>query len=429
QAGVRPQDEAGRYDFAAANMVVTVTFENGKLYADVPGQQRYTLEHVAGRRYRLAPLEGFFLTFRPVKGRESDAEAYLEQPHGNYVLPKLKDGPRAGAPAAAATPYDGPLKELVGFYEGPPFGRIEVKIKGDRVVLVVPDQPDYPLAERERDVLHSPILPDTYSVLVRRDAAGKVSALVLKQPGGELEFKRAAAPAADEPAAPPGVSITADELMRKMIAAAGGEAALRARKSSVTTAAVTFEHQGLEGEATIYAQAPHSYAREVTYLSAGKRLGTTREFYDGAAGGEEHSFVARPVAWTAKKVEETRALAAFHQLSDWKTIYKSVAIREVSKIGREEVYVVVLTPERGPAVTEYVSTKTFLPLRRDTVESASGEGQQPVRVEYGDYRSVGGLLVPHLLTYQIPGTGETVVRVKEVKFDAPVPAGAFAARK
>ena len=90
----------------------------------------------------------------------------------------------------------------------------------------------------------------------------------------------------------------------------------------------------------------------------------------------------------------------------------------------------MLTPERGRPVTEYVSTKIFLTLRRDTLESpASGEGAQPVTVAFADYRSVGGVHVPSLLTYQVPGTGETVVRIKEVKFDAPVPAGTFAARK
>ena len=41
----------------------------------------------------------------------------------------------------------------------------------------------------------------------------------------------------------------------------------------------------------------------------------------------------------------------------------------------------------------------------------------------------GGVLVPFLLTCQVSGTGETIVRVKEVKFDAPIPAGTFAARK
>jgi hypothetical protein len=213
QAEVRPQDEAGRYDFTAAKMILTVTFENGKLYADVPGQPRYTLEPVAGRRYRLAPLEGFFITFRPVKGKESETEAYLEQPHGNYTLPKLKDGAQPTPATTAAVPGDA-LKELIGTYEGPPFGRVEVKLKDGQVVLVVPGQPDYPLVLKERDLVQSPILPDSYSIAVRRDAAGKVSGLVLQQPEGSAEFKRAA-DTADKPSTPPAVTVSVDELMRR----------------------------------------------------------------------------------------------------------------------------------------------------------------------------------------------------------------------
>ncbi|HEX9919331.1 MAG TPA: hypothetical protein VGA87_09200, partial [Pyrinomonadaceae bacterium] len=121
--------------------------------------------------------------------------------------------------------------------------------------------------------------------------------------------------------------------------------------------------------------------------------------------------------------------ADFYGLLNWKTLYKSAAVREVAKSGGEDAYVVVFTPHAGPPVTEYVSTKTFLTLRRDTIElPASGEGGSPVSVAYADYREVEGVRVPFLITYQAPDTGETILRVREVKFDAPVPAETFRAR-
>ncbi|MCA1614895.1 MAG: serine hydrolase [Acidobacteria bacterium] len=429
----RPQDEAGRYDFAAAQMVIEIEHKDGKLYANVPGQPRYTLEPVEGRRYRLAELEGFYATFRPVKGKETETELYLEQPHGNYALPRIKPEAAASPGATAATTaYEGPLKELFGTYESAPGGKIEVTAKGGKVVLVVPGQPDYPLAEKEKDVLLSPLLPDSYSIHVRRDAAGKVSGLLMKQPEGEFEFKRtadapaAAATPAPAPTPPP---ITPEELLTKMIAAAGGEANWRAHRSSTTRAAMELVNQGIAGEAVIYSQAPHSFARELTLTALGKILGTTREYFDGAAGGEEHSFTAAPVAWAAKKLEEMRTGADFHALVNWKTLYKSAAVREVSQAGGEAAYVLVLTPHAGAPVTEYVSTKTFLTLRRDANElPASGEGGVPVSISFADYREVGGVRVPFLHTYSVPATGEVVVRVREVKFDAPIPAETFRAK-
>ena len=312
---VEPQKEAGRYKFAEAGFDVEIVFKDGKLLANVPGQPQYTLEHLGGRRYRLAPLEGFFVTFRPAKEGGAETEIYLEQPHGNYVLPRLKD--EAPKPPAAAP-------------------------------------------------------------------------------------------------------ISVEELMAKRVAAEGGEAALRKHKSSQTRGGVTFVHQGLEGETVISARAPNAWSRELTFKALGKEIGWAREFFDGAAGGEETSF-SPGNAWGGRKLAEARAEADFYALLNWKTLYKTAAVKEMSKVGGEEAYVVVLTPERGQPVTEYVSAKTFLLLRRDTQElGGTGEPLGSVTAVYGNYRNVDGVMVPFTITYQVPGTGESVVRVREVKFDVPL---------
>jgi CubicO group peptidase (beta-lactamase class C family) len=443
---IKPEDAVGRYDFTDAKMVITISAENGKLYMVAPGQPRYTLENVGGGRYRLAELEGFFVTFRPAKGNESETELYLEQPQGNYTLPKLKAdaAPVAPSPATTAATQGSniPLKELVGTYELQPGMNAEVSVKDGKVVITVPGQPDYPLVERERDVLYTPLLPDTYSMRVRRDAAGKVTGLLMKQPEGELELKRVGGASNDDkPPAPSATAATAsnapasnapiavEELRAKMIAAAGGEENLRKHKSLTTTASVVFANQGLEGEETSYTQAPAAYAREVTFVGLGKLIGTTREFFDGAAGGEETSFNAPTAPWGAQKLAEMRAASDFYALLDWQTLYKKVEVKAVEKEAGEDAYVVVYTPEKGLPATEYVSTKTFLVLRRDAFES-SADGTDPnlVTARFADYRNVGGVLVPFIVNYDVPGTGAATARVREAKFDAPVPADAFRAR-
>jgi CubicO group peptidase (beta-lactamase class C family) len=421
--GAKTDDVAGRYDFAAAKMVITVSSENGKLYMDAPGQPRYTLELVEGRRYRLAEAPGLFVTFRPAKGNESETEIYLEQPQGNYTLPRIKEG-------GAATTSDA-LKELIGTYEIAQGGHVEVKLKDGRVVLTVAGQPDYPLVEKSKDVYSTPGLPDSYAILARRDAAGRVSAIVLKQPEGEFEFKRAgvAQPAAPSVTPTPDAPIAVEELMAKMIAAAGGEANLRRHKSVRTTATVTLENQGLEGESVTYAQAPNAYAREVTLVAFGKRIGSTREFFDGASGGEEQSFTARGTKWGEPKLSELRASEDFYALPDWKTHYKTVSVKEIKQVRGEDAYVVVFTPEKGQPETDYVSTKTFLVLRRDTLESSSAGEVVPVKMFFGDYRPVEGVLVPFSVSYDVPETGEATVRVRDVKFDEPLAPEIFRARK
>ncbi len=90
-AEVAIEKEVGKYNFAAAGFDMDVQLKEGKLQAVVPGQPTYVLERVSGRKYKLggAP-DGFFVTFK-------DTELFLEQPQGNYTLPKKTSD--AAAPA------------------------------------------------------------------------------------------------------------------------------------------------------------------------------------------------------------------------------------------------------------------------------------------------------------------------------------------
>lgn len=81
-AEVAIEKEVGKYTFTAAGFDLDVQLNDGKLQAIVPNQPIYTLERVSGRKYKLggAP-DGFFVTFK-------DTELFLEQPHGNFTLPR-----------------------------------------------------------------------------------------------------------------------------------------------------------------------------------------------------------------------------------------------------------------------------------------------------------------------------------------------------
>jgi CubicO group peptidase (beta-lactamase class C family) len=407
--------EAGKYRLAEAGFDVEVIFKDGKLTMRVPGQPDYPLINAGGRRYKLdAPApDGFYITFRPVKGRESDTEAYLEQPHGNYTLPKVK--------AEAAT-ADGQMKELIGSYDL--MGQtIEIAARDGKVSLIAPGQPPYPLVEKEKDTFALSSLPDTYRLMVKRDASGKVSAILIKQPEGEFEGKRKASADAAK------VSITTEELMAKVILASGGEANLRKRQSVVTTGTVELENQGLTGEWINYAKAPNRFSSVTKLMALGKKIGVMREYFDGETGGTETDFSpASP--YKGKLLDDARIAAVFHQELEWKTLFKSVVVKEVSKVGDEEVYVVVKTPEKGNPVTDYISTKTFLPVKRDRmVSSPAGDGAVVVSETFSDYRPVDGVMVPFHVVAQNPGLGSVITRIKEIKFNVAVPDSEFKSQK
>jgi hypothetical protein len=411
------QREAGIYTLTEANVNMEVKLTDGHLVLLVPGQPAYTLENIGGRRYKFitdAPGD-FFITFRPSK--DNDTEAYLEQPQGNFVLRKRK-ADEALAAAKAVSDYTGPLKDLLGSYEREG-GAVEITARNDQVVLVVPGQPDYPLVEKEKDRLSLPTLPASYSAMIKRDAAGKVSALVLKQPEGEFEFKRSA-----EFTAP----LRVDELMAKVVIAHGGEMNLRKHKSMVTTFALDFINQGIKGEGTNSSRAPNATAQSVTFIALGKKIGTLREFFDGTVGGIETSFTISDVK-TGKSLDDARVQSDFYALPNWKTLYKSAVIRKMEKVGDEEAYVVVLTPERGNTITEFVSTKSFLVLKRELITAVGGGDNGVLTTEiYSDYRPVDGVMIPFKTIQRSAGFGEVVIQLKDIKFDVSLPDAAFRAQ-
>lgn len=418
---VEPKDEVGSYDFVEAAMVIEVVLKDGKLVAIVPGQPNYPLVKVSGRRYKLgdpAP-DGFFITFRPVTGREGATEAYLEQPQGNYVLPKLTADEVARRKSEAEN-YSGPLKEMIGEYVRDNV-RIEVTLKNGKVALVVPGQPPYPLTEKEKDVLSPGGLPETYKVIVKRDASGKVSAILLKQPEGEFEFKRAGdgKPQTDE--------MSVEELMKKVAEAEGGEANLKRHVSMVTTAELMFENQGTAGELTFSAKAPSAFESSLSFIALGKKIATIREYFDGRHGGVETSFSpAKP--FDGKQLDHAKVDADFHKTLNWKTLYKEVKLKGRAKVGDEDVYVVVKTPEKGNPETDYVSTKTFLVVKRDKTVDVAGQGDAPVSELYSDYRMVDGVMVPFKVVAEQPGLGRVISLVKDVKFNVALTEAEFRPR-
>jgi hypothetical protein len=408
--GADPKAEVGSY--VSGGLTIEVVLREGKLIAIAPGQPEYPLSNVGGRRYKLGPPapDGFFATFRPVKDRESDTEMFLEQPQGNLTLIRKK-------PGDAATPlsdYSGPMKEFLGKYEkdGQP---IEIGVHNGKAALVVPGQPAYTLVEKGKDEYGAVELPDSYRVLFKRDSAGKVAALTLKQPQGDAEFKRIAA----SPAASP-FGISAEELMAKVVEAAGGEANIRKHRTMMLVTSNEFENQGLTGEGLQVARAPNSISNTLTFVALGKKLGSIREYFNGSTGGQEQSF-GPTTPYRGRVLDDIRVASDFYQIANWRSLFKTVRIREKSRVGDEEVYVVVKTPEKGNPITEYISTRSFLVLRRDALRGGgSGEGATPATETYSDYREVEGVKLPFTSITKQAGLGTIVTRIKEVKFDVNV---------
>ncbi|MDQ4120674.1 MAG: serine hydrolase [Acidobacteriota bacterium] len=414
---VKPETEVGKYRFEAAGFDVEVTMKDGKLVAIVPNQPTYTLENVSGRKYKLSGApDGFFITFR-------DKDAYLEQPQGNYTLLRVgADGKIETAPVGSA------VRELIGKYENErnPSRTVEVVEKDGKVSLVIEGQPPYELREKAKDVFNSPGLPDDYNVKAKRDSGGKLTGIILIQPQGEVGFNRQVGAKSSVASAP---QITVDELMAKVVDALGGEANWRKFNSRVVKYELDFVHQGIKGYGTQYAKAPNLSANESTFTALGKLVATAYEYFNGTEGGEEASFATFEKT-TGKSLEDARISADFYGLTNWKANYKKTEMKPMAKVGDEEAYVVVFEPEKGNKDTIYFSTKTFLPIKLESVISSSTRNTDlPYTETFSDYRAVDGIKIPFRTVSSNVSNGDTVTIIKEVKHNTAIDSKAFGRKK
>lgn len=395
--------EAGKYTFAAAGFDIEIKSVDGNLVAIVPNQPTYTLEKVEGRRYKLngAP-EGFFITFK-------DDAIYLEQPQGNFTLPRAGAKPNATSSESA--------KELIGKYESQQSkgNFIEIKDVDGKTSLVVGNQPPYPLIEKEKNLFGSPLLPDSYSVKIKRTAENKVEGLTLVQPEGEFPFTIATdVKTAETP------KISVDELMAKTIEALGGEANLRKLNSRVTEFEVDLVSQGLKGKGSTYEKAPNFNFSKNEITAFGKTIATIEEYFDGTTAGEKTTF-SESETYTGQKLEDVKYKANFYGILDWKKDNAKAEITGMQKIGDEETYVVKIKPEKANAITYFISTKTFLPVKQNSILVSSTSSQKiPYSTTMSDYRKVDGVMIPFKTVSDNPGSGETVVYVKSVKHNVKI---------
>lgn len=406
-AEVAPEKEAGKYRFEAAGFDVDIVWGEGKLVANVPDQPQYVLEKISGRRYKLngAP-DGFFVTFK-------DKELFLEQPQGNYTLPRIG--------AEVKTPDSAAAKELVGKYESEANARaVEVKEADGKVTLNIEGQPPYTLAEKSKDVFSLSPLPDSFYLKVARGSDGKMTKFSVVQPEGEFFFK---------PAGAAKIAMTVDELYSKVLAASGGEANWKKLHSRVTVATLNLEQQGVKATTTSWSKAPNKNATETKMTALGKQIATGWEYFDGTGGEEAYTF-APADKYTGKRLEDMRLAADFYSMLDWKSKYKNINIARIAKVGEEETYAVEFEPEKGTKFTEYYSTKTFLMLKREgVVPTSTSSVQVPYSIRFEDYREVDGVKMPFKQINNTAGNGDIVNVITSVKHNVPIEDKVFGPRK
>ena len=345
----------------------------------------------------------------------------------NTIWKNLVGEPKAVADGPTAPAGD--PKVEVGRYTIAAAGvNFEVTLKDDKLTLNVPGQPAYTLQNigGRRYKLAEPAPPGFFATFRPVKDKPTETELFLEQPQGNIVLQKIAAEAAPATtAAAPSAPITIDDLLTKMIAASGGEENLLKHKSSLANVEVDLESQGVMAKGTISARAPNQAASEMIFTALGKKLGSMNSYFDGTAGGELVSF-APAETYTGKRLEDVKAASDFYDVLNWKKNYQSITFKKMGKVGDEEVYIIERKNEKGTPVTDYISTKSFLVLRRDSLVANETAGiELPQTEQFSDYRNVDGVMVPFKMVSNNIANGDIVLRILDLKFDVDIPDTVF----
>ena len=316
-------------------------------------------------------------------------------------------------------PAGDPARE-VGLYSLLPKLDLDITLKDGKLMAQATGQPNLPLKNLggRRYTVDMPGVTGIFLTFRPSKDDANATEILFEQNGANIVAKKKAVSAFVPP-------LPVDDLMAKVIEAAGGEANLRKHKTMQVRITLQMPSQGVKGDGEIYNRAPAASAQTITLWAAGKKIATLHKYFDGAQGGDENSF-AVPTTKTGSQINDALIASDFYRELNWKTAFKSTVIKAMEKVNGEDAYIVEKTPEKGNSVIEKYSTKTFLLLQRDTQETDPDSGINVTSTStYSDYRLVDGVMIPYKVVETALGGNETITLVKSVKFDMPLPDSAF----
>jgi CubicO group peptidase (beta-lactamase class C family) len=332
-------------------------------------------------------------------------------------------------PAAVATE---PEKEVGSYFKAGAPVTIEVRFKeGGKLSLQPTGQPELPLIPLggRKYRIGSPAPDGFFASFSTVDGKNDVEVI---QPGVQVVFTRGVA------IVPPPfeAGIAVEELLKRVVGAAGGSEELARIQTLKLSMTVDFENQGMTGRGESLARAPLSHASRIELTAAGKKVGWVGDWFDGEKGGQAGSFM--PMALLEGENLKRAKIGGrfFDGLLQLQDDYEKIEIVGKGKIGEvkhgipeTECWVVNLKAKGLPdRATFFITTDSYRIVRRDATIFAQ-TGAVPTRTYYGDFRRVGKVTLPYLTVTDTPTSGFIVQRTEKAEVDAPIDPAAFAGPK
>jgi outer membrane lipoprotein-sorting protein len=193
-----------------------------------------------------------------------------------------------------------------------------------------------------------------------------------------------------------------DELIAKNLEARGGLDKLKAVQTMRLSGKMTMG-PGMEAPITLELKRPNSIRMEFTFQG-----NTGVQAYDGKGGWSINPFSgkkeAEPMsAEDLKEIEEQADMDG--PLVDYKAKGHSVELVGKESLEGSEVYKLKITLKGGDVRHQYLDAESFLTIREESRRNVRGS-EVEVESTVGDYKEVGGLLIPHSIQNGAKGRPE-----------------------
>jgi murein DD-endopeptidase MepM/ murein hydrolase activator NlpD len=183
-------------------------------------------------------------------------------------------------------------------------------------------------------------------------------------------------------------ALSAQQVLEKALTALGGKdnlAKIQTRWASGKVVA-----KGVTGTYQLWAKAPDRLKIRLDISIQRLERG-----FDGHDGWEKRTSVRE---LSESELERLRQRALFNPLLSYLNDGTPVELQGRKQLSGAEAYSIRFTPKGEPPVTFYFDAASFLLLREDHQLE-----DQPVKISYGDYRQVSGVLVPFSIKEESPG--------------------------
>ncbi len=215
---------------------------------------------------------------------------------------------------------------------------------------------------------------------------------------------------------------TLDEIVAKNIEARGGLTKIKAIQSARMTGTMTMG-QGMEAAMVLEFKRPRMIRQEFTIQGM---TGVTA--YDGKNGWQIMPFMGKkdPEPMSADDLKEMEDQSDIEgDLVDWKEKGSKVELLGKDKVEGTDAWKLRVTLKDGTVKTIWLDTDSSLEIREESKRKIQGNDVDVVTT-LGDYKEVGGLMVPFSITAQPKGgTGSQTISIKTVEFNVPVDSADF----